>query len=387
MTTSSWYSTHSPRSTTRPVCDLPPAARRSAGLLQRAVRLLCAEPARRCRAGVQGLRDLSRPPGCHPRGRSSRRSTAPAVHHLDGSARPPADAQPGQQGVHAPSDHGAGSVVRDRVEHYLSGLDPAGFDVVADFSRAVPRRGHHNDAWCARGEPPAGAASTRTSAPRRERRPGRHERARPADAMMQTGDDVLRPHPAAPRRSARRHDQRADRRRGRTRGRQPTQPGRYRDRRVLPPCSAAPAQRPSPSWSAPRWCCSRGTPTSGRSCAPTAARSPPPSRRCCGTRARCSTTAGPPRATSSARHDHSGRQRGDAARRRRRTVTNGRSPTRTPSISTATGPRRRTSASATASTAASVQPWPGWKCRSRWSACSTSCPNSRSTTPVCAGSP
>ena len=45
----------------------------------------------------------------------------------------------------------------------------------------------------------------------------------------------------------------------------------------------------------------------------------------------------------------------------------------TPSTSTATAPRRRTSASGTGCTAVWARRWPGWRARSRWSDCSTSC--------------
>ena len=58
-----------------------------------------------------------------------------------------------------------------------------------------------------------------------------------------------------------------------------------------PRCWAARARRPSPSWSAARWWCSPSTPTSGRSCSTTAARSRRRSRNCCATSARCSTTS------------------------------------------------------------------------------------------------
>ena len=57
----------------------------------------------------------------------------------------------------------------------------------------------------------------------------------------------------------------------------------------------------------------------------------------------------------------------------RRTGIPRRSPMPTHSTSTATAPRRRTSASVTACTAASAPRWPGWRVRSRSSGCSTSC--------------
>ena len=53
------------------------------------------------------------------------------------------------------------------------------------------------------------------------------------------------------------------------------------------------------------------------------------------------------------------------------------------STSPATAPSRRTSGSATASTAASARHWPGWRPRSRWSTCWTSCRATRSTSTAC----
>ena len=54
-------------------------------------------------------------------------------------------------------------------------------------------------------------------------------------------------------------------------------------------------------------------------------------------------------------------------------------PMRTSSTSTGTAPRRRTSVSAMAFTAAWARPWRAWRARSRWRSCSTSCRDTKST--------
>ena len=71
-----------------------------------------------------------------------------------------------------------------------------------------------------------------------------------------------------------RHDQPADRRRDPRRERRDAQARRHRDHRLHQPFSAARGPRPSPSWSAARWSCSRNIPSSGRCCSTTAARFP-----------------------------------------------------------------------------------------------------------------
>ena len=79
---------------------VPANAGGSAGLLQRAVRLLRADPARGRGRGVQGFRNVfvglrHRPVD------GAVRATAAAVDHLHGPARSPPHAQPAQQGLHA----------------------------------------------------------------------------------------------------------------------------------------------------------------------------------------------------------------------------------------------------------------------------------------------
>lgn len=56
-----------------------------------------------------------------------------------------------------------------------------------------------------------------------------------------------------------------------------------------------------------------------------------------------------------------------------------------PSTSPATAPSRRTSASATASTVAWARRWRGWRARSRWNTCWTSCRATRWISTVCSG--
>ena len=72
-----------------------------------------------------------------------------------------------------------------------------------------------------------------------------------------------------------------------------------------PPCSAARAPRRSPSWSATRWCCSRGTRTSGGRSATTVGTSPAPSRRSSATSRPRSTRAGSRSRTASSRAERS----------------------------------------------------------------------------------
>ena len=143
---------------------------------------------------------------------------------------------------------------------------------------------------------------------------------------------------------------------------------RHRDRRLRNRFWAARAPRPSPSWSAARWSCSPRTPTSGRSCSTTAARSRPRSRSCCATRPRAVQRALLARRTSHLHGTHHPRgQAGVPDGRLGEPRSDAPSPTPTRSTSTATAPRRRTSAWATAFTAASAPRWPAWRARSRWS--------------------
>ncbi len=93
-----------------------------------------------------------------------------------------------------------------------------------------------------------------------------------------------------------------------------------------------------------------------------------------------------PEGRDAARRDDPRRQAGVPDRRRRPTGIREHSPTLRSSTSTATAPRRRTSAWATASTAAWVLRWPGWKAPSRWNACWTSCRATRCSGTVWNGS-
>ncbi len=83
------------------------------------------------------------------------------VHHLHGSAGPPAHAQPAQQGLHPAGRSIAEGDVHEVIDKYLGAVDPDRIRRGAGLLRTVPGRGHHPDGRRARGIPPTGAALDR----------------------------------------------------------------------------------------------------------------------------------------------------------------------------------------------------------------------------------
>ena len=174
--------------------DVPPDARRGAGLLQRGARLLRADPARRRRARVQGLRDVLVEVRCRPFVGQERRADDHGHEddHLHGPARAPQHAQPAEQGVHSarhPGAEGDGDRQgREVPQPPRSGRVRRG----AGVHGAVSRRGHHDDAGCPRGSGAAGPTLDRRRVasrgrPGRGRREGNAGEHRKRDVLPRTG--------------------------------------------------------------------------------------------------------------------------------------------------------------------------------------------------------
>ena len=320
--------------------------------------------------------------GLRPRDGAIRRGAA-EVDHLHGPARAPAHAQPGQQGVH-PAGHPVACARRstELIDHYLAKADPRRFDVVQDFSGPFPVEVITRMARRAGGLPPAGPALGRHLL---HREPGQIDM---SEDNMQAIVDSWRCTTTAWSRSAVQNPcddmfsrLSPPRSRARTaRRRSSTTSRSLASQRFW----AARAPRPSPSWSAARWWCSRDIPDQwqklldDRSKIPAAVeellryvgagavqRALQRQRGGAAQRHHCRQQACLP--------DGRGCQPRSARLRRRRDVRHRPRP----------HSRRRTSASATASTVASAQRLPGWRARSRSSTCWTSCRATRSTSTVC----
>ena len=180
-------------------------------------------------------------------------------------------------------------VVREKITHHLSRVDPAGFDMVADFSALFPVEVITAMLGVPRIRPPERSDLDRNVAATPARPDGHGPGRTRSDDEDRRSCTTTSFSSAAPTR--RRHDQPPAGGRGRARGRHPHQPRRCRDRGVLH--AARRRGRRDGGQSARHG--DRGvlptTGISGQTCGPTATRSPPRSKRFCVTRARSSTTA------------------------------------------------------------------------------------------------
>ena len=142
----------------RGIRDVPPYARRGAGLLQRGARFLRTDPPRGRRAGVQGLRhvllEVRRGPLVGPKRCADNHGHED--DHLHRPPRAPQHAQPSQQGIHAASHSSAGGDGHCQGREVSEPPRPERFRRRAGVHCAVPRRGHHHDVGCSRGPSPTG---------------------------------------------------------------------------------------------------------------------------------------------------------------------------------------------------------------------------------------
>ena len=247
----------------RPVPGLAAAARRGAALLQRAVRLLRAEPLRRRRARPRRLEDLQL--GARARSSSSSRPTSRcrrASIIFEDPPEPRPAPRPAVAGVHAQEDE----------RHRAQGprvLRPQPRPARRRRRLRLHRRPRRPDADAhdrhAARHPRAGPGGD----PRPDRRgprassDGEHARRADVDARR-PGERVRRLRRLAGRAPVRRpHDRAAPGRvRGRDRRRRAGSPATRSS--TTSTCSPAPATRPPPGSSAGRARCSPSTPTSAR---------------------------------------------------------------------------------------------------------------------------
>ena len=178
--------------------------------------------------------------------------------------------------------------VNEKIEKYLSRLDPDGFDAVQEFTAPFPVE----VITTMLGVPEEQAQQVRhwidDSLHRevgrgRGRRTGDAGQHRPGDVLLRPGGQSGVPtHRTISSASSWRPSSSARTARWTS--------STISKSRLSQAFSAEPARRRSPSWSVTRCICSPRTRTSGRSCRRTAARFPPPSRSCCVTRRPRSTT-------------------------------------------------------------------------------------------------